>query len=110
MRAPASPSWLSPWWSPTGARAPRRKWSGSASPRSRNCAPIAIGLAKGYFTAEGLDAKLTIFEAQAPIAVAVASGDLDVGLAAQTAALYNLGEAGRVRVIASGVAEAPSFH
>jgi NitT/TauT family transport system substrate-binding protein len=78
--------------------------------RLANCAPIAIALAKGYFTAEGLDAKLTIFEAQAPIAVAVASGDLDVGLAAQTAALYNLGEAGRVRVIASGVAEAPGFH
>jgi NitT/TauT family transport system substrate-binding protein len=75
-----------------------------------NCAPIAIAIAKGYFAAEGLDAKLTIFEAQAPIAVAVASGDLDVGLAAQTAALYNLGAAGRVRVIASGVAEAPSFH
>jgi NitT/TauT family transport system substrate-binding protein len=75
-----------------------------------NCAPIAIAVAKGYFAAEGLDPKLTIFEAQAPIAVAVASGDLDVGLAAQTAALYNLGQAGRVRVIASGVAEAPSFH
>ena len=75
-----------------------------------NCAPIAVAIAKGYFAAQGLDPHLIIFEAQAPIAVAVASGDLDVGLAAQTAALYNLGEAGRVHVIASGVAEAPSFH
>ena len=78
--------------------------------RLANCAPIAIALAEGYFVAEGLDPKLIVFEAQAPIAVAVASGDLDVGLAAQTAALYNLGQAGRVRVIASGVAEAPGFH
>lgn len=78
--------------------------------RIANCAPIAIALAKGYFAAEGLEPKLTVFEAQAPIAVAVASGDLDAGLAAQTAALYNLAADGRVRVIASGVAEAPTFH
>lgn len=75
-----------------------------------NCAPIAIALAKGYFESEGLDAKLTFFESQAPVAVAVASGDLDFGDAAHTAALYNLDEAGRVRIIASGAFEAPSFH
>ena len=55
-----------------------------------NCSPIAIALAKGYFTAEGLDPKLTIFHSQAPIAVGVASGDLDFGDAAQTAALYKI--------------------
>jgi NitT/TauT family transport system substrate-binding protein len=75
-----------------------------------NCAPIAIALAKGYFAAEGLEPQLTFFQSQAPIAVAVASGDLDAGLAAETAALYNLGVDGRVRIIASGVTEAPSFH
>jgi NitT/TauT family transport system substrate-binding protein len=78
--------------------------------RIANCAPIAVALAKGYFEAEGLVPKLTIFEAQAPIAVAVASGDLDFGDAAQTAALYNLADAGRTRIIASGAGEAPSFH
>jgi NitT/TauT family transport system substrate-binding protein len=75
-----------------------------------NCAPVAIALEKGYFKAEGLEPKLTIFEAQAPVAVAVASGDLDFGDAAHTAALYNLDAAGRVRIIASGAFEAPSFH
>jgi len=78
--------------------------------RIANCAPIALALAKGYFTVEGLEPKLTFFEAQAPVAVAVASGDLDFGDAAQTAALYNLDAAGRVRIIASGANEAPSFH
>ncbi len=78
--------------------------------RIANCAPIAIALAKGYFAAEGLQPDLTFFEAQAPVAVAVASGDLDFGDAAETAALYNLDEAGRVRIIASGANEAPSFH
>ncbi len=75
-----------------------------------NCAPIAIALEKKYFEAEGLAPKLTFFEAQAPVAVAVASGDLDFGDAAHTAALYNLDAAGRVRVIASGASDAPSFH
>lgn len=78
--------------------------------RVANAAPIAIALAKGYFTAEGLDPKFTYFEAQAPIAVAVASGDLDFGDAAETAALYNLAAGGRLRVIASSSVEAPSFH
>ncbi len=75
-----------------------------------NDSPVAIALAKGYFKAEGLQPKLTIFHAQAPIAVAVGSGSLDFGDAAQTAALYNLAHAGRTRVIASGAAEAPGFH
>lgn len=75
-----------------------------------NCAPIAIAIGKGYFAAEGLEPELKIFEAQAPIAVAVASGDLDFGDAAETAALYNLAKDGRVQIIASGAAEAPSFH
>jgi NitT/TauT family transport system substrate-binding protein len=75
-----------------------------------NCAPLAIALAKGYFTAEGLDPQVTIFESQAPVAVAVASGDLDFGDAAETAALYNLADGGRLHIIASGAANAPSFH
>jgi ABC-type nitrate/sulfonate/bicarbonate transport system substrate-binding protein len=40
-------------------------------------APIAIAIAKGYFTSEGLDLDLHFFHAQEPIAVAVGSGDLD---------------------------------
>ena len=75
-----------------------------------NCAPIAIALAKGYFAAEGIEPQLTIFESQAPIAVAVASGDLDFGDAAETVALYNLAAGGRTAIIASGISEAPTFH
>lgn len=75
-----------------------------------NVAPVAVAIGKGYFTAQGLDAKLTFFESQAPVAVAVASGDLDFGDAAETAALYNLAQGGRIRVIASGANEAPTFH
>lgn len=75
-----------------------------------NCAPIAIALAKGYFAQEGIEPQFSYFEAQAPVAVAVASGDLDFGDAAETVALYNLADGGRLRVIASGASVAPSFH
>ena len=98
---------------------PMAAWGSSASAdttirlgvsKIANVAPVAVAIGKGYFTAEGLDAKLTFFESQAPVAVAVASGDLDFGDAAETAALYNLAQGGRTRVIASGANEAPSWH
>src|SRR5579875_97699 len=75
-----------------------------------NVAPVAVAIGKGYFKSEGLDPKLTFFESQAPVAVAVASGDLDFGDAAETVALYNLADGGRARIIASGANEAPTFH
>jgi NitT/TauT family transport system substrate-binding protein len=73
-------------------------------------APIAIAMAKGYFAAQGLELKLHFFHAQQPIAVAVGSGDLDIGLAAHTAALFNLGADHRAMIIAGSASQAPTFH
>jgi len=92
------------WWSRAAAEEIRLGIT-----RIANCSTIAIALARHYFEAEGLQPKLTVFEAQAPIAVAVSSGDLDFGDAAETAALYNLANDERVKIIASGAAEAPTF-
>jgi NitT/TauT family transport system substrate-binding protein len=75
-----------------------------------SCAPIAIAMAKGYFTAEGLAPELVFFDAQQPIAVAAVSGDIDFGIAAETAALYTLAGQGQLRVIGGGASEAPTFH
>lgn len=75
-----------------------------------SCAPIAIAIDKGYFAAEGLEPQLVFFDAQQPIAVAVVSGDVDFGIAAETAALYTLAGDGQLRVIAAGPTEAPTFH
>ena len=75
-----------------------------------SCAAIAIARDKGYFAAEGLTPELAFFDAQQPIAVGVASGDLDVGIAATTAALYSLAGQGTLRIIAGGIAEWPTFH
>jgi NitT/TauT family transport system substrate-binding protein len=78
--------------------------------RQANSAPIAIAQAKGYFTAEGLAADLVFFDAQQPIAVGVASGDIDFGIGAETAALYSLAGQGALRIIGGGSSEAPTFH
>jgi NitT/TauT family transport system substrate-binding protein len=75
-----------------------------------NTAPIAIALEKGYFKDEGLTPDVTYFDSQQPIAVAVGSGDLDLGIAAITAALFNLAAQDRLKIIAGGIAEHPTFH
>ncbi|HUK57774.1 MAG TPA: ABC transporter substrate-binding protein [Stellaceae bacterium] len=78
--------------------------------RLQSCAPVAVAMAKGYFTAEGLDVHLSFFDAQQPIAVGVTSGDLDFGVAAETAALYSLAAEGNLHIIAGGAGEEPTFH
>jgi NitT/TauT family transport system substrate-binding protein len=74
------------------------------------CGPIAIAREKGYFAAQGLQPELVYFDAQQPIAVAVASGDLDFGIAATTAALYSLAGQDTLRIIGGGMSETPGFH
>ncbi|HUB94354.1 MAG TPA: ABC transporter substrate-binding protein [Stellaceae bacterium] len=75
-----------------------------------NSAALGIALERHYFEAEGLTPELTYFDSQQPIAVAVGSGSLDIGIAAITAALFNLAAQDRLRIIAGGIAEHPSFH
>jgi NitT/TauT family transport system substrate-binding protein len=72
-------------------------------------AAMDITKEKGYFAAEGLDPEFIFFDAAQAITVAVASHDLDFGLAGLTSALYTLGNQGALRIIAAGAAEAPSF-
>ncbi|MGH7386791.1 MAG: ABC transporter substrate-binding protein, partial [Candidatus Rokuibacteriota bacterium] len=52
-------------------------------------APIFIGVEKGYFKEFGVEPELVYFQAAAPIATALAAGQLDVGATGLTAALYN---------------------
>jgi NitT/TauT family transport system substrate-binding protein len=53
-------------------------------------APIFVGVEKGYFKEFGVDPELVYFQAAAPIATALAAGQLDVGATGLTAALYNI--------------------
>jgi NitT/TauT family transport system substrate-binding protein len=70
-------------------------------------APTIIAAAKGYFAAQGLDAKLVVFQAAEPLAVGIASGDIDFSVSAITGGLVSLADKGAVKVIGGSLAEAP---
>ena len=53
-------------------------------------APLFIGVEKGFFKEFGIEPELVFFQAAAPIATALATGQLDVGATGVTAALYNI--------------------
>ncbi|KJC60418.1 ABC transporter substrate-binding protein [Bradyrhizobium sp. LTSPM299] len=67
--------------------------------RLSSSAPVFIAQDKGYFRDAGLDVELKFFDAAQPIAVATTSGDIDVGITAFTAGLYNLAGKGTLKVI-----------
>jgi NitT/TauT family transport system substrate-binding protein len=67
--------------------------------RLSSSAPVFIAQDKGYFREAGLDVELKFFDAAQPIAVATASGDIDFGVTAFTAGLYNLAGKGTLKVI-----------
>jgi NitT/TauT family transport system substrate-binding protein len=53
-------------------------------------APLFIGVDRGFFKEYGIDPELVFFQAAAPIATALATGQIDVGATGITAALYNI--------------------
>jgi NitT/TauT family transport system substrate-binding protein len=67
--------------------------------RLSSSAPVFIAQDKGYFRDVGLDIDLKFFDAAQPIAVATTSGDIDFGITAFTAGLYNLAGKGALKVI-----------
>jgi len=67
--------------------------------RLSSSAPVFIAQDKGYFREAGLDIELKFFDAAQPIAVATTSGDVNFGITAFTAGLYNLAGKGTLKVI-----------
>src|SRR5580704_11049313 len=67
--------------------------------RLSSSAPVFIAQDKRYFRDAGLDVELKFFDAAQPVAVAVTSGDIDFGVTAFTAGLYNLAGKGTLKVI-----------
>src|ERR1700730_18272672 len=67
--------------------------------RLSSSGPVFIAQDKGYFREAGLDIDLKFFDAAQPIAVATTSGDIDFGITAFTAGLYNLAGKGTLKVI-----------
>ncbi|MBH5401048.1 ABC transporter substrate-binding protein [Bradyrhizobium sp. CNPSo 4010] len=77
--------------------------------RLSSSAPVFIALDKGYFREAGLEVELKFFDAAQPIAVATTSGDVDFGVTAFTAGLYNLGGKGVLKVIGGMSREKPGY-
>ena len=77
--------------------------------RLSSSAPVFIAQDKGYFRDAGLDIDLKFFDAAQPIAVATASGDVDFGITAFTAGLYNLAGKGTLKVIGGMSREKAGF-
>src|SRR3954466_13382815 len=77
--------------------------------RLASSAPVFIAQDKGYFKEAGLDIELKFFDAAQPIAVATASGDVDFGVTAFTAGLYNLAGKGTLKVIGGMSREKPGY-
>ncbi len=67
--------------------------------------PTFIAFEKGYFKEEGLDVELKFFQAAQPIAVAIASGDIDFGVTALSGGFYSLADKGALKVIGGMMAE-----
>src|SRR3954454_17039163 len=67
--------------------------------RLSSSAPVFIAQDKGYFRDAGIEIELRFFDAAQPIAVATTSGDVDIGITAFTAGLYNLAGKGTLKGI-----------
>ena len=71
--------------------------------------PSFIAFERGYFRDAGLDVEFKFFQAAQPMAVAIASGDVDVGVTAVTAGLFSLAEKGAVKIVGGALHEDPKI-
>ena len=72
--------------------------------------PIVVADGKGFFAAQGLDAKLMPFESSQPIALAIASGDADFGTTGLSEPFFVLGNQGTLKIIGGDTVEHKGFH
>ncbi len=69
--------------------------------RLTSSAPLFIAVEKGYFADEGLKVELKFMKSAQPVAMALASGDIDLGATGLTAGLYNAAANGlKVSIVA----------
>jgi NitT/TauT family transport system substrate-binding protein len=67
--------------------------------------PSIIAAGKGYFDEQDIDVTFVPFQAAQPMAVAIASGDVDFGITAISGSLISLAERGVVKVIGGALQE-----
>ncbi|MFT4783314.1 MAG: NitT/TauT family transport system substrate-binding protein [Paracoccaceae bacterium] len=64
-----------------------------------------VAVERGYFKAAGMDVELRFFDAAQPMAVAIASGDVDFGITAISGGLVSLAQKGALKVIGGALQE-----
>ncbi len=64
-----------------------------------------VAFERGYFADAGLDVELRFFEAAQPMAVAIASGDVDYAVTAISGGLVSLADKGAIKVIGGALQE-----
>lgn len=68
-----------------------------------------VAFERGYFKEQGLEVKFIYFQAAQPMAVAIASGDVDFGVTAISGGLINLAGKGAIKVIGGALQEEPGI-
>ncbi|GHD42514.1 ABC transporter substrate-binding protein [Thalassobaculum fulvum] len=68
-----------------------------------------VALERGYFAEAGLDVELKFFQAAQPMAVAIASGDVDYAVTAISGGLVSLADKGAIKVIGGALSEEPGI-
>jgi NitT/TauT family transport system substrate-binding protein len=68
-----------------------------------------VAAERGYFKQAGLDVDIRFFEAAQPMAVAIASGDVDYAVAAISGGLVSLADKGALKVIGGALTEEPGI-
>ncbi|MEM8577673.1 MAG: ABC transporter substrate-binding protein [Pseudomonadota bacterium] len=68
-----------------------------------------IAFERGYFADAGLDVEFEFFQAATPMAVAIASGDVDYAVTAISGGLINLADKGAIKVIGGALSEEPGI-
>jgi len=71
--------------------------------------PSIIAEGQGYFAKQGLDVEFIPFQAAQPMAVGIASGDIDFGMTAISGGLVSLSEKGAIKVIGGALQETPDI-
>jgi NitT/TauT family transport system substrate-binding protein len=68
-----------------------------------------VAAQKEYFKEAGLDVEIRFFDAAQPMAVAIASGDLDYAVTAISGGLVSLADKGAIKVIGGALQEEPGI-
>ncbi|MFK7751766.1 MAG: ABC transporter substrate-binding protein [Sedimentitalea sp.] len=68
-----------------------------------------IAVERNYFAQAGLDVELRFFQAAQPMAVAIASGDVDYAVTAISGGLISLADKGAIKVIGGALSEEPGI-